>query len=144
MVASWLSKWWLPILAPKKLQMYLESFAEVVNRQRKKKLSRYGKNMKFIIKSLFVCLFLPTQNWRTIGPLIITLVPKDSKCSKKHPQILRFSIQRSNKQNGGSVKYHQDMLMICTTRNDLRLVQLFDQCSSRSWSTATMSKGGCS
>ena len=33
-------------------------------------------------------------------------------------------------------------LSIHTTTNDSRLVQLFDLCSFRSWSTVTMSKGG--
>ena len=39
--------------------------------------------MKFIIKDLrlFASLFLRLQNWHTIGPLIIFLIPEDSKFS---------------------------------------------------------------
>ena len=35
--------------------------------------------------SLFVSLFLPTQNLCTIGPRIIVLLTEDTKCSNEHP-----------------------------------------------------------
>ena len=62
-------------ISSKRLQACLDYFAaKVINRQQ--------KNMKFIIKSLFlacfVSLYLPTHNWHTTGLLILILV--DIRC----------------------------------------------------------------
>ena len=63
------------LLSPKRLLMYLESFAKVVDPAAQKTVE--ALKSKEHVKFFFVVSHLTSHNWRTRGPIII-LVPEDS------------------------------------------------------------------
>ena len=97
--------------------------------------------MKFIIKNLFVS---SQHNWRT---RILSSVFKYQKTEMFQQMSMTTPFPDPLKQEKILEKMvciaeKQFLLTIHTMTNDSCLVQLFGLCSSRSWSTVIMSKGG--
>ena len=78
--------------------MCFKYFIKKTNREKKKEGKKKGKKFK--------SLFLPTHNCHTIGPHIIILVPEDSICSNKRPQLLLFLDLVGDE--GKSGRYHKN------------------------------------
>ena len=102
------------------------------------------------IKSWLVSLFLPTQNWCTIGPLTIILVPHDSKCSNKHPRLIHpvkppktgESVEYGQRTPYADNPYHNEWLVLSSATWFVQFSLLVNCCHvqrRRSWSSIKIS-----
>ena len=90
--------------------------------------------------SSWYSLFPWWHKWYTIGTHIIAIVPGDSICSTSS----EAKAKEEKPAKLVSIIKTRLLITIRTTMINSRLVQLLGLCSSRSYSTVTMSKWGCS
>ena len=80
------------MLASKKLQACLESFAKVVHCQcRTTTNTKCGGNLEIYPRNLFIYLFSQLHNLHVIGPFLKTSEPHDYKCSNALQRLIYFS-----------------------------------------------------
>ena len=121
-----------PIRTTKTIQVCHDSFTKTINWHHQKLWS----TIKFIFKIIVVSQLFSMKNWHTC-PLIIVFVPEDFKCYNKYPGLLSFAVQWSKKKHVKSGLSTILSLIIHTTMNDSRLLQLFSLWNSCSWSIVT-------